>query len=85
MMPVTNASSRIVGKDREHAQSRQQRVDALGAALDDARQAAGLALQVKAQRQRVDMGESRDADLAQGVILHLGEDAVAQLGEGLHQ
>jgi predicted Rossmann-fold nucleotide-binding protein len=33
----------------------------------------------------VDMGEGRDADFAQRVILHLCENAVAQLREGLHQ
>ena len=40
---------------------------------------------MKAQRQRVNMREGRDADLAQGVILHLGENAVAQLRQRLHQ
>ena len=43
-----------------------------------------LRLQVEAQRERVDMGEGRNADFAQRVILHLGENAVAQLRESLH-
>ena len=46
---------------------------------------AGLALQVKAQGQGMDMGEGLHRHFAHGMILHLGEDAVAQLGEGLHQ
>ena len=84
MIALNSRSWKNVGKYAEQREG-QQRVDALGAALDDARQAARLALEVKAQGQRMDMGEGRDADLAQRVILYLGEDTVAQLGEGLHQ
>ncbi len=37
---------------------------------------------MEAQRQRVDVREGGDTDLAQRVILHLGEHAVAQLRDG---
>ena len=63
----------------------EQRVDTLGAALDHARKAAGLALEMEAQRKRVDMGKGRDADFAHRVILHAGKNTVAKLGEDLHQ
>ena len=71
------------GEDAEQGEG-QQRVDPLGAAFDHAAQAAGLALQMKAQRQSVDMRERLHRHFAHGVVLHLGENAVAQLGESLH-
>src|SRR6185437_6632504 len=61
----------------------EQELDAADAALDGARHAAGLALEMEAQRQRVQMAEGGEADHAHGVLLDLGEDRVAQLAESL--
>ncbi|CFN99940.1 Uncharacterised protein [Bordetella pertussis] len=66
-------------------QEGQQGLDALGAALDGARQAAGLARQVKAQRQRVQVQEDLQAHRADGVLADAGEHGVAQLGKQQRQ
>ena len=57
----------------------------LRAALDVARQAAGLALEVEAQRQRVQVAEDLERDAADRALRDLREDRVAQLAEGLRQ
>ena len=65
-------------------QKDEQELDAADAALDDAREAAGLALQMEAQRQRdADGGRSSSATARTARCADLGEDRVAQLGEGL--
>src|SRR3546814_6539732 len=46
----------------------QQELDALGAAVDGAAEAAGLALQVKAQGERVEVAESRQRGAAHRVL-----------------
>jgi hypothetical protein len=46
------------------------------------RQPAGLALEVEAQRQAVQMAEGPERHTADGALLHLGEQPVARLGEG---
>src|SRR5690348_17907868 len=64
---------------------RSQRVDAFGAALDDARQSAGLALEMEAQGQRMDMSEGRDRDFAHRVVLHLrSEEHTSELQSPVH-
>jgi hypothetical protein len=60
---------------------RDQRLDAAHAALDVARHAAGLPLQVKAQRQRMQVPEGLQRDMARGALRGLGEHQFTQLGE----
>ena len=60
---------------------RDQRLDAAHAALDVARHAAGLALQVEAQRQRMQVPEGLQRDAARRALRGLGEHQLAQLGE----
>src|SRR5690606_11401722 len=62
---------------------REQELDAAYAALDRSRQAAGLPLQVEAEREPVQMAEGREADEADRVLLDAREDRLAKLGEGL--
>ena len=61
-----------------------QFLDAVAAALEHARQAAGLALEVKAQRKHVHVLEGRERQAAYGVERHLGEQAVAELRQERH-
>mmetsp|Transcript_16529 Transcript_16529/g.64517 ORF Transcript_16529/g.64517 Transcript_16529/m.64517 type:complete len:491 (-) Transcript_16529:421-1893(-) len=58
-----------------------QRMHRPRAALDVARHAAGLALQVEAQRQVVQVAEHLQRDAARRALGGLGEDQLAQLGE----
>jgi len=60
---------------------RDQRMHAARAAFDVARHAAGLALQVKAQAQCVQMPEHFQRDAAGSAFGGLGEDQFAQLGK----
>ena len=53
-----------------------------GAALDHPAQAAGLPVQVEAQRQPVQVAEDRQRDLANRMLADPREDGVAQLGKG---
>ncbi len=62
---------------------REQELDAADAALDRPRHAAGLALEMEAQRQAVEMAEGVEPDHAHGMLLDLGEDRIAQLARGL--
>ena len=55
------------------------------AALQHPRQAAGLALQMEAQRQFVHVDEGEIGELAHRMHRHLGEDAVAPLRQHRHQ
>ncbi len=61
----------------------EQEFRAANAALDRARQAAGLALEVEAQRELMQVAEGRERHLAHRALSDLGEDRVAQLGESL--
>ena len=65
-------------QDREH-RVRDQRADAARAALDVARHAAGLAVQVKPQRQRVQVAEHLQRDRAHGALRDAREQEFAQL------
>ena len=56
-------------------------LDAVAAALEHARQAAGLAFEVEAQRQLVHVLEGDDRKPPDRVHRDLGEHAVAELGE----
>jgi hypothetical protein len=60
---------------------REQRVDAGRAALDRARQAAGLPLEVEAQRQAVQVAERAQRDRSDGPLRDLREHGVAELRE----
>ena len=67
-------------QDREQREADQRR-DAALAALDVARQPAGLSRQVEAQRQRVQVAEHLERDRAHRALRHLGEEVFAQFGE----
>jgi len=60
---------------------RNQRVHGTRAALDVARHAAGLALEVEAQAQRMQVTEDLQRDAACRAFCGLGEDQLAQFGE----
>ena len=60
-------------------------LDAGAAALQHARQAAGLALQMEAQRQFVHVDEGDVGELAHRMHRDAGEDAVAKLRQYRHQ
>ena len=66
--------------DREQ-HVRKQRGDAARAALDVARHAAGLAIEMEAQAQAVQMAEHGERDAADRALRHAHEHHVAQLGE----
>ena len=69
----------------EHGEA-DDRLDALGAALDDARQAAGAALEMEAQRQLMHVDEGAEGELAHRILSDAGKQRVAQLVEAeLHQ
>jgi hypothetical protein len=58
-----------------------QRADGAGAALDVARQAAGLTLEVKAQRQRMQMLENLHRDAPHGLLRDPRKHDFAQFGQ----
>ena len=60
-------------------------VDAVDAALDHAAQASGAALQMKAQRELMQVPEGAVGELAHGVLGNHGEPHVAELREQHHQ
>ncbi len=76
--PRHQANSRITGNDREQ-QVGQQRGHAVGAALDVPRDAAGLALEMEAQGQRVQVAEHGQRELPDRVLGDAHEHGVAQL------
>jgi hypothetical protein len=76
-MVSTSVSSMMVGHDAVE-RVRDQRMHPARAALDVARHAAGLALQVKAQAQRVQVAEHLQRDPARRALGGLGEDQLAQ-------
>ena len=59
-------------------------LDRIAPALQDAREPAGPALQMKAQRQQVHVLERAHGEPPHRVHRHLGEDRVARLGEQRH-
>ncbi len=63
----------------------QQELGAADAALDRARQPAGLAVEMEAQREGMEMPERRERHAAHRVLLDLGEHHVAQLARELRQ
>ncbi len=68
---------------RHHVEHRetQHRLDALRAAIDRTGQRTGLAVEMKAQAERVQMLEGAPRGGADGALLHLGEQRIAQLAE----
>ena len=64
---------------------RDDALDAAAAALEHARQAAGLALQVEAQREPVHVLEHFEREAAYGVHRHGREHRVAPLRQQRHQ
>ena len=83
--PQDAADQRDLEQRRQHVEQHeeQQELDALGAALDRAGQAAGLPVEMEAQRQRMQVAEGLQRDVADRALRHAGEDAVAQFGEEL--
>ncbi len=62
------------------------RLDAFGAALDDAREPAGTPLEMEAQRKLMHVNEGLVGKLPDGVLANTGEQRIAQLVEtGLQQ
>ena len=82
MMPTSTISNSVGTTLNSEAD---QELHALRAALDDAAEAAGLALQVKAQRQRMEVAESGQRQVAHGALRHRREDGVADFAESLGQ
>ena len=68
-------------RDDRKQHVREQRADTARAALDIARYAAGLALEVKAQAQAVQMPEYGQRDTPDRALRHAHEHHVAQFGE----
>ena len=68
-----------------HDHHAHDRLDGVAPALEHARQAAGLALEMKAQRELVHVLEGAVGEPPYRVHGDLGEDAVAHLGEHRHQ
>ncbi len=66
--------------DREQHEA-QQEIDALHPALDDPAQASGLARDMVAHRQAVDMRERLEREATQRALAHPDEDRIAQLIE----
>ncbi len=60
-------------------------LDGVAAAFENARQPAGLALEMKAQRQQMHVLEGEHRQAAHRVHRHLGEDSITQLGKRRHQ
>ena len=69
------------GRDDVEQHDRQQEIDRRRAALDRARQPAGAPVEMKAQRQRMQVAERGQRDPPHRALLDLGEDRVAQLVE----
>ncbi len=67
------------GRHRVEQREADDGLDAVGAALDDARQAAGAPVEMEAQRQAVQVHEGAVGELAHGVLADAGEQRVAQL------
>src|SRR3546814_9713220 len=81
-MRISDWSSDVCSSDLHvEQQEGQQGLDAACSALDGTGQAAGLARQVKAQRQRVQVAEDLQSHGADGVLAHAGKDGVAQRSE----
>ena len=73
------------GRDRIQHRHAHDGVDAADAALDDAVQASGAALEVEPQGELVQMPEGAVGELADRILGHHGEQHVAELGEQHHQ
>jgi hypothetical protein len=67
------------GREDVEDRQRQQAVDRLGSPVDDARQPAGVPLEMEAQRQGMEMMERLDRDNAKRMVGDLRQHAVAQL------
>ena len=67
------------GRHRDQHRGADDRLDGVAAALEHAGQAAGLALQVKTQRQAVQVDEDLDRQPAHRIHRHGGEQRVAPL------
>ena len=80
MIAVTISISKMVGMTLNIAR-RSTDLDGGRAAIDGARQAAGLAVQMEAHRQRVQVLERLQRHHPAGALLHGGEHRVAQLAE----
>ena len=65
-------------------EKRKKAIYRFGAAVDDARKAAGAPFQMKAQRERVYVMKGLNRNLAQRVIDHFGKNRVTNLSDGLH-
>src|SRR3546814_1441538 len=80
-MRISDWSSDVCSSDLVEQQEIEHRVDALGPALDHLGHLARPAREVKAQAQRVQMGEGRDRQFARRVLPDAFEHHVAQVIE----
>jgi hypothetical protein len=82
-LPEDGGGQQELDEGRHAVEDREahDRLDALGAALDDAREAAGAPLQMETQRQAVQVHEGTVGELAHGILPDAGEKRVAKLVE----
>ena len=85
--PQDDADHRQFEQRRQDVEQREaeQEIDRLGAAFDRPRQPAGLAVEMEAEREPVQVAEGRERDLADRPLADLGEDRVAEFPEGGRQ
>ena len=83
--PEDAADQRDLQQGRHDIEQHEEQkiLDAGRTTLDDARQPAGLALEVEAQGQPMQMDERAQRNAADGALRDLRENAVAQFGEAL--
>ena len=83
--PQDDADHHHLDEQRQHFEkdNGQQKFDALRAAVNGAGQTAGLPLQMKTQRQLVQIGEAADGGAAHRALRHLGEQILFGLGKHL--
>src|SRR3546814_15576254 len=82
-MRISDWSSDVCSSDLDDVEGGevQQELDALGAAVDGATEAAGLPLHVEAQRKRVAVAEGGKRRPSPRILLHGGEQPVANLAQ----
>ncbi len=83
-MPPTRAISNRVGRMLKVVKRIRNSMP-VGAALDDPAEAAGLALEMEAQRQRMEMAEDFEREVADRALRHRREDRIADFAHRLRQ
>ena len=73
------------GRQDVEGREADQELHARGAALDDAAQPAGLALEMEAQRERMEMAEDFEGEVADRPLRHRREHRIADFAQRLRQ